>query len=60
MYHENKTNDVTRALLSDSNSYYATFVALWPFVFGKECMKRPVERKIESFFSLLVFMDIDI
>jgi hypothetical protein len=33
MHHENKTNDVTRALLSDSISYYAAFVAPWPFVF---------------------------
>jgi hypothetical protein len=61
MYHENKTNDVTRALLSYSVSYYATFVAPWPFVFfGKECMKRPAEWKMGSFFSLLEFMDIDI
>jgi hypothetical protein len=60
MYHENKTNDVTRALLSYSISYYAAFVALWPSVFGKECMKRPAERKMRSFFCLLDFMDIDI
>jgi hypothetical protein len=33
MHHENKTNDVTHALLSDSISYYAEFVAPWPFVF---------------------------
>jgi hypothetical protein len=44
MHHENKTNDVTRALLSDSISYYSALVAHWPFVFfGKECMKRLAE-----------------
>jgi hypothetical protein len=61
MYHENKTNDITRALLSDLVSYYTTVVAPWPFVFfGKECMKIPAELKMRSFFSLLEFMDIDI
>jgi hypothetical protein len=59
MHHENKTKDVTRALLSDSISYYVSFVAPWPFVFGKECMKRPTEWKM-GFFSLLEFMEIDI
>jgi hypothetical protein len=38
MHHENKTHDITRALLSDSISYYATFVALlffWQRVYEK-------------------------
>jgi hypothetical protein len=40
MYHENKTNDVTRALLSDSILYYAAFVALWPFVFWQRVYEK--------------------
>jgi hypothetical protein len=59
LYLENKTN-VARALLSESISYYAALVAPWLFVFGKECMKRPGEHKMESFFSLLEFMEIEI
>jgi hypothetical protein len=58
MHYENKTNDVTCALLSDLISYYAAFVAPWPFY--KEYMKRLAERKMGSFFSPLEFMDIDI
>ncbi|OQU84598.1 hypothetical protein SORBI_3004G085900 [Sorghum bicolor] len=60
LYLENKTNDVARALLSESISYYAALVAPWLFVFGKECMKRPAEQKMGSFFSLLEFMEIEI
>nr|ACL52958.1 unknown [Zea mays] len=60
LYLENKTNDATRALLSDSISYNVALVAPWLFVFGKECMKRPAEQKMGSFFSLLEFMDIEI
>jgi hypothetical protein len=33
MYHENKTNGVTRALLSNLVSYYVAFLAPWSFVF---------------------------
>jgi hypothetical protein len=40
MYHENKTNDVTRALLSDSVSYYATFVDPWPLFFWQRVYEK--------------------
>jgi hypothetical protein len=60
MYHESKTNDVTRALLSDSISYYVAFVTPWPFAFLERVLKRLAKRKMGSFFSMLEFMDIDI
>ena len=60
LYLENKTNDVVHALLSESISYYAALVSPWLFVFGKECMKRPAEQKMGSFFSLLEFTEIEI
>jgi hypothetical protein len=50
MYHENKTNDVTHALLSDSISYYAAFVALWPSVFWQRVYEKTSSTENEIIF----------
>jgi hypothetical protein len=60
MYHENKTNDVTHALLSNSISYYAIFVGPWPFVFWQRVYEKTSCMEDGIIFSLLEFMGIDI